>query len=608
MNIPTTFTARLAAAAHPVLPGSHALGLGPDSVQVEPRCLAVGDLLAATLIITGYPAEVGPGWLDPLLSYPGRLDVSLHVEPVAAVVASDRLRKQRARLESTRRSAAQHGRLEDPETEAAAADTAELAWRVARGEGKLFRVGLYLTVYAESRSDLADEVSAVRALAESMLLRVQHATWRSLQGWTSCLPFGTDQLAHQRTVDTAALAATFPFASPDLPTGDTTAGAVSGVLYGVNTAASGLLFWDRWSCDNHNSVTLARSGAGKSYLTKLDVLRSLYQGVEIHVIDPEDEYTRLAESVGGAVIRLGAPAVRLNPLDLNPHGGPDELTVRALFTHTFLAVLLGDDLTGTQTALLDRAILAAYREAGITADPRSHTRAAPLLADLQAALSALETPEATALAERLAPFTTGTHQQLFDAPTTTVPGGHLTVYSLRDLPDELAAAGTLLALDRIWRTVTSRQQPRRRLVVIDEAWLLMREIEGARFLHRMAKAARKHQAGLAVVTQDTADLLGSDLGRAVVANAATQILMRQAPQAIDAVADAFHLSAGETAYLQTAQRGEALLSAGPGRRAAFVSVASEIEHELCVTGIQAPAPQETDSEPGTGTGGVWGAR
>lgn len=569
----------------PVLPGSAALGLGPDSVQVESRCLAVGDLVAATLVVTGYPAEVGPSWLDPLLSYPGRLDVSLHIEPVPAAVASERLRKQRARLESTRRSTAQQGRLEDPDTEAAAADAAELAWRVARGEGKLFRAGLYLTVYAPGRAELADEVSAVRALAESMLLRVQPATWRALQGWTSCLPFGVDRLVHQRTVDTAALAAAFPFASPDLPT-STGTGEVSGVLFGVNTAASGLLFWDRWAQDNHNSVTLARSGAGKSYLTKLDVLRSLYQGVEIHVVDPEDEYTRLADAVGGTVIRLGAPGVRLNPLDLDGQGGADALTRRALFTHTFITVLLRAPLTGTETALLDKAILAAYRTAGITNDPRSHTRPAPLFADLQAALEALGPPEAGLLAERLSPFTTGSHRQLFDAATTTVPGGHLSVYSLRDLPEELSAAGTLLALDRIWRTITSRATSCRRLVVIDEAWLLMREAAGAAFLHRMAKAARKHRAGLAVVTQDTADLLATDLGKAVVANAATQILMRQAPQAIDAVADAFHLSAGESAYLQIAQRGEALLSAGPGRRAAFIATASHTEHALCTTGLE----------------------
>ncbi|MEY9936981.1 VirB4 family type IV secretion system protein [Streptacidiphilus sp. MAP5-3] len=550
------------------------LELGPDSVEVTPRCLSVGNQIAATLLATAYPAEVAPGWLDPLLTYPGRLDVSLHITPVPAAVAGDRLRKQRARLDSARRARYRDGRLDDPENEAAAIDAAELAWRVARGEGKLFRVGLYLTVYATDLDALADEVSAVRAIAESMLLRVQPATWRALKGWTTCLPLGVDQLEAHRTFDTAALAAAFPFSSPDLPLPD----AGHGVLYG--TGGTGLVLWDRWSLDNHNSVTLACSGAGKSYLTKLDLLRSLYQGVQAFVVDPEDEYTRLAQAVGGAVIRLGEPGVHLNPLDLDPADGDQALLRRALFTHTFLTTLLGTEFTGEEKALLDTAILDAYRSAGMTADPRTHTRPAPLLADVQAALTASPVPAAAALASRLAPFTTGSHRELFEAPTTQSPGGHLTVYSLRHLPDELAPAAILLALDRIWRAATNAADVRRRLVVVDEAWLLMRDGEGARFLFRMAKSLRKHRAGLAVVTQDAADLLSTDLGKAVVANAATQILLRQAPQAIDAIADAFSLSAGEAAYLLSAQQGDALLCAGPGRRAAFRSCASPAEHQL----------------------------
>ncbi|WP_063774886.1 VirB4 family type IV secretion system protein [Kitasatospora azatica] len=578
MKIPHPIPRRLAPEA------DSDLRLGPDSVQVEPRVLAVGDLLATTLTVTGYPAEVGPGWLDPLLTYPGRLDVSLHIEPVPAQVASARLRKQRARLEATRRAGHQHGRLEDPETEAAAADAAELAWRVARGEGKLFRVGLYLTIYATSREELSDELSAVRALAESMLLRCQIATWRALQGWTTCLPFGVDQLQAPLTFDTAALATCFPFSSPDLPaTGPDTENRVGTVLYGLNTAASGLVMWDRFAQDNHNSVTLARSGAGKSYLTKLEALRLLYQGVQVFVIDPEDEYTRLTDAVGGTVIRPGAPGVRINPLDLAGDGAVDQLTRRALFLHSFIAVLLGQTPTPSEKALLDTAILTAYRQAGITLEPRTHTRPAPLLADLTTVLATSTDPAGTLLADRLAPYTTGTHSQLFDGPTTQQAGGHLTVYSLRNVPEELKTAATMLTLDQIWRTVTNPHDRRPRLVVIDEAWLLMRDEHGARFLHRMAKSSRKHWAGLAVVTQDTADLLATDLGKAVVANAATQILLRQAPQAIDAVADAFRLSAGEAAYLLAAAKGEALLCSGPGQRAAFTTVASDVEHQLVTT-------------------------
>ncbi|WP_329562027.1 VirB4 family type IV secretion system protein [Kitasatospora sp. NBC_01266] len=562
------------------------VGLGPDSLQVEARVLAVGDLLATTLLVTGYPAEVGAGWLEPLLSYPGRLDVSLHIDPVPAALAADRLRKQRARLEASRRAGAGRGQLEDPETEAAAQDAAELAWRVARGEGKLFRVGLYLTVYSTNRVQLAEEISAVRAIAESMLLRCEVATWRALQGWTSCLPLGVDQLGAKRTFDTAALAACFPFASPDLPAADSgSPSAVGSVLLGLNTSASGLVLWDRFAQDNHNSVTLARSGAGKSYLAKLEALRLLYRGVRIFVIDPEDEYVRLAQAVGGTTVRLGTEGVRINPLDLTQEdeSSPDRLTRRALFLHSFLAVLLGGAIDSAGKALLDTAILTAYREAGITSDPRTHTRPAPLLADLANALSEAADPTAHHLADRLAPFTSGSHRRLFEGPTMHLTNSHLTVYSLREVPDELKATATMLTLDAAWRTVTNPRERRPRLVIVDEAWLLMREEQGARFLNRMAKGSRKYWAGLSVITQDSADLLATDLGKAVVANAATQILLRQAPQAIDAVTDAFRLSAGEAAYLLSAPQGQALLCAGPGQRAAFSSVASPAEHQLVTT-------------------------
>ncbi|MGE7434014.1 VirB4 family type IV secretion system protein [Kitasatospora sp. NPDC001175] len=574
------------------------LGLGPDSIQIEPRVLSVGDLLATTLIVTGYPAEVGPGWLEPLLTYLGRLDVSLHIEPLPPAIAGQRLRKQRARLEAERRTSYQRGRLEDPETEAAAQDAAELAWRVARGEGKLFRLGLYLTIYATTREQLADELSAVRAIAESMLLRCHTATWRALEGWTTCLPLCVDQLDTKRTFDTAALAACFPFASPDLPSGGTSSAAGAGVgpvLFGLNAAASGLVLWDRFAQDNHNSVTLARSGAGKSYLAKLEALRLLYQGVQVFVIDPEDEYTRLAEAVGGTTVRLGADGVRINPLDLadaDPGTG-DGLTRRALFLHSFLAVLLGEALDSADKALMDTAILATYRRAGITSDPRTHTRPAPLLSDLAQTLADTEDPAAKRLAERLAPYATGSHRRLFDGRTTHTGRSHLTVYSLRDVPDELKAAATMLTLDAIWRVVTDPGDRRPRLIIVDEAWLLMRDEHGAQFLYRMAKSSRKRWAGLSVITQDTADLLATDLGKAIVANAATQILLRQAPQAIDAVAEAFRLSAGEAAYLLAALQGQALLCAGPGQRAAFTTTASSTEHRLITTNpAEIPDPHQ----------------
>ncbi|KOU38746.1 conjugal transfer protein TraC [Streptomyces sp. WM6378] len=556
--------------------------LGPDAVEVHARTLAVGGHLAATLIVTGYPAEVVPGWLDPLLTYPGRLDIALHIEPTPSPLAAQQLKQQRARLESSRRADWGRGRLDDPDTEAAAQDAADLAYRIARGEGKLFQLGLYMTIYGQDEEHLADEVAQVRAIAESLLVATAPATYRALPGWLATLPFGLDTLKVRRTFDTEALAACFPFASPDLPA--SAALSPGGVLYGVNTASGSLVVWDRFAQDNYNSVVLARSGAGKSYLTKLELLRLLFTGIEAMVIDPEDEYVRLAEAVGGSVIRLGDPDVRLNPFDLPPRNGEGEdvLTRRVLFLHTFLAVLLGGELSATERAVLDKAVLATYRTAGITADPATWTRPAPLLGDLAAQLTVLPDPAARTLAAHLDPYVAGSHRQLFAGPTTTRPAGHLVVFSLREVPEELKSAGMLLALDAIWEQVAHTGALRRRLIVVDEAWLLMRDGDGARFLFKMAKAARKYWTGLAVVTQDGDDVLASDLGRAIVNNAATQLLMRQAPQAIDQIAGAFRLSRGERHHLLSAPRGCALLLSGR-TKISFSPLASPDEHDLITT-------------------------
>jgi type IV secretory pathway VirB4 component len=567
-------------------------GFGPDALTVGARHLEVGGDHVASFAITGYPREVQPGWLQPLLTYPGRLDVSLHVEPVDPVTAADRLKKQLARLESGRLRRAEHGKLADPHVEAATEDAYELSARVARGEGKLYRLGLYLTVHASNAEHLATEVAAVRALAASLLLDAKPATYRSVQGWVTCLPIGMDLLKLRRTFDTAALAASFPFTSPDLPPPDPASpGGPSGVLYGFNLGSQGLVCHDRFALDNHNAVILGRSGAGKSYLVKLEALRSLYRGIEVAVIDPEDEYTRLATAVGGTRIHLGSDSVKLNPLDLplattssGKRTAPsDTLVQRSLFAHTVLDTLLGTELNVDERAAADTAITAAYQAAGITSDPRTWARPAPLLADVAAALAADCGRPGRDLAARLRPFTHGAYSTLFDAPTTTAPDGHLIVFSLRGLADELKPIGTLLTLDAIWRRVTNPVIRRPRLVVVDEAWLLMSQPAGARFLFRLAKASRKHWAGLTVSTQDVGDVLSTELGKAVVANAATQILLRQAPQTIDEVARAFSLSDGERQFLLAAEQGHGLLSTGT-QRVAFQAIASpDFEQSLITT-------------------------
>lgn len=569
-------------------PLGRASAFTPDAISVRPRALEVGGEWVASFAVVGYPREVHPGWLQPLLTYPGRVDVSLHIEPIDPVTAANRLKKQLSKLESGRRHTSEKGRLIDPHVEAATEDAYDLSARVARGEGKLYRLGLYLTVHAPTEEALSDEVAAIRSLAASLLLDCKPTTYRSLQGWITSLPMGLDLVGMRRTFDTSALSAAFPFTSPDLPPPDpTSVGAPSGVLYGFNVGSQGLVHHDRFALDNHNSVILGRSGAGKSYLVKLELLRSLYRGIEIHVIDPEDEYARLAAAVGGTYVHLGAEQVRLNPMDLPIHTRPDgrrtaprdALIRRSLFLHTVISVLLGSELEATERAALDRAITATYQRVGITSDPRTWTRPAPLLADLAEVLAGTGDPAGVELAARLHPYVTGAFSGLFSGPTSTRPEGHLVVFSLRDLADELKPIGTLLTLDAVWRQVSNPAIRKPRLVVVDEAWLLMKEPAGAEFLFRMAKASRKQWAGLTVATQDTADVLGSDLGKAVVANAATQILLRQASQAIDEITRTFDLSMGERQFLLSADRGQGLLSTGT-QRVAFQSIASPVEHEL----------------------------
>jgi type IV secretory pathway VirB4 component len=543
--------------------------LGPPALELERGAARVGSGWTRTLAVVGYPREVARGWLEPLLRAAGELDLALHVEPLAPALAADRLRRQRARLESTRRLERDRGQLPDPTVAAAAEDAEELASRLARGESRLFRSGLYLSVRADSKEELQERSERVRALCASLLLHTVPTSFRSLDGWLSTLPFGLDRLGLRRAFDTEALAASFPFAAVDPPAEET------GILYGLAASGAPVLL-DRFARENYNSVLLARSGAGKSYLAKLEALRLLFRGVQAFVLDPEGEYRRLTEAVGGAYLPLaGKEAVALNPLDLAGSSGGEALAERILFLAELCELLLGG-LAGEELALLDRGARACYAQAGISADPFTHARPAPLLADLCRSLES-EGHLGASMAERLSPYASGSHSALFSRPTSARPDGPLVCFALRGLPERLKPPALLLALDAIWRQLEGPL--RRRCVLVDEAWLLMREPAGARFLFRLAKSARKRWCGLTAITQDAPDLLGSELGQAVVSNAATQLLLRQAPQAIAEVGERFHLTAGERLYLLACPTGSGLLVAGD-ERIPLKIVASPEEHAL----------------------------
>ncbi|MEX2551531.1 MAG: ATP-binding protein [Actinomycetota bacterium] len=555
--------------------------LGPDALEVSPRRIKTGGGWCETLAVSGYPREVAPGWLTPLLSYPGPIDVALHVEPVANDLAADRLKRQRARFESTLRVGAGKGRIANPEIEAAAADAKQMMSDLATGEGRLFRVGLYITVRAFSERALEREIGKVRTLCASLLMDTHPVIFRAAQGWATTLPLGTDLIRLRRTFDTAALANCFPFASSEIDNS-------GGILYGKNAATGGAVFVDRFKLENYNQVVLAHSGKGKSYFAKLQILRSLCHGVEVLVVDPENEYKRLSRAVGGTLVRLGADADRLNPLDLADEGQSDAIIRQALFVHGLIEALVGS-LPPIDRSSLDRAILGAYEQAGVTSDPRSHGRPAPLLGDVA---SILRTDGATELARRLEPFITGSHRGLFDQPTTVKAEGHLTVFSLRDVPQELKGAATMMALEKIWSRVC-RGELKRRIVVVDEAWLLLQSEAGGRFLERLARSARKYWCGLTTITQDVRDAVSTALGRTVVTNAAMQVLFGQHPQGLEALAGAFSLSQGERSYLASCPPGHGLLCVG-SERATLKVISSEYEHELVTTDPAELAGQGVD--------------
>src|SRR5438874_4042252 len=400
--------------------------LGPPALELERGAARVGTGWTRTLAVVGFPREVARGWLEPLLRAAGDLDLALHVEPLAPPLAADRLRRQRARLESTRRLERDRGQLPDPTVAAAAEDADELASRLARGESRLFRSGLYLSVRADTKEELQERSERVRALCASLLLHTVPTSFRSLDGWLSTLPLGLDRLGLRRAFDTEALAASFPFAAVDPPAEET------GILYGLAASGAPVLL-DRFARENYNSVLLARSGAGKSYLAKLEALRLLFEGVQVFVIDPEDEYRRLCHAVSGAYLPLaGDDAVALNPLELPARDSRQALAERALFLAELIELLLGQ-LASEELALLDRGARACYAQAGITADPYTHARPAPLLADLCTSLAA-EGHLGASMAERLSPYASGSHSALFSRPTSARPDGPPVCFALRGLP------------------------------------------------------------------------------------------------------------------------------------------------------------------------------
>ena len=524
------------------------------------REVAIDGQLTRVLALTDYPRHVSPNWLGRLIDSGEPLDLSLHLEPLDSAEAVRSLTHRMVELQSSRMLDAKGGRIASVEREIAYEDVERLRDALERGDERVFSASLYLRLHGRTSGELDQSTARVDGTLGGMMAGARPALYEMLPGLLSCLPAGQDHLGRRRNLDTSSVATMIPFTSSQLA-------VARGLLYGVNVHNSSLVIFDPFGADqeNANKVVFAKSGAGKSYACKVEALRALLLGIEYYVIDPEDEYGRICEAVGGQMVRLsGASPHRMNPFDLPPPGADDDvrdpLAERVLALQGLLSLMLaepGAALGQRERGTLDGALYATYRAAGITDDPKTHGRPVPVLRDLLAVLR--ESNEPLGLANRLERYVDGSLGHVFSERTTANLDRPFVVFNVRDLEEELRPLATYLIADHVWGQV--RRNPKPRVLLIDEAWSLMRYPEGARFLAQLARQARKRWLGLTTVTQDVEDFLASPEGHTVLANSSVQLLMRQDASTIATVAETFGLSAGERAFLLSCRRGEALFLA-----------------------------------------------
>jgi len=568
--------------------------VAPAAIAVARDHLRLDYQYVRTLAVTGYPRSVSPGWLAPLIDFEDPVEISLHVYPLESSQMVRTLTHKMVQLHSSRLLAARGGRLADPEREVAYEDAERLRDALQRGEEKVFAVSLYLLLRASTLAALDDLTRRVEATLGGILARSRVALLEQDAGFRSCLPAGTNELLVHRNLDTSSLATLFPFSSRTLS-------MERGVLYGIARHNHAPVIVDPFdsSLENANLVVFAKSGAGKSYFTKLMALRNLLLGVDFLVIDPEDEYRALCRAVDGEYIRLAsASSQHLNPFDLPPSQSADDEETDPLAEQvTALLALLelmlatpGQPLGVSERALLDRALYQTYQQAGITAELGTHDRPAPLLKDLLATLHATPGKIAVDLATRLQRYVDGSLAGLFRAPTNVALDRPFVVFNVQALEPELRPIGIHLITSFVWNQVRRQRKPR--LLIIDEAWSLIQCPEGGAFLATLARRARKYYLGLVTITQDVADFLESEAGRTVLANAALKFLMKQDSATIEPVVRAFQLSAEERQLLLGAGKGEGLFFAR-GSHVALQVEASPVEHRLATT-----APRELFGAPG----------
>lgn len=549
--------------------------IAPEAIEVDFTYQKINSTFTRTLFIAGYPRMVPANWLSPLINFPYSLDVAMHITPVDIKEVLHDLRRKITEMEAEITSDIRSGKISNIDTEIKLEDAKSMQEQLAKGAERFYQFGLYVTITSTSVDELEKMSKQLQSLLGSMLLVSKKASLQMDEGFKTTLPMGVDKLKILRNMDTTSLATTFPFTSSEL-TMD------RGIVYGINEHNGSLVIFDRFSMENANMVVFAKSGAGKSYAVKLEAIRQIMFGTEILILDPEKEYEDMAASVGGEYINFSFNSpTKLNPFDLSSiyEEGENELGQKIISLHALLKVMLGA-MTPEEEATLDRALVATYKAKGITPDPETQTKEPPLMEDLYKALIGFENDAGQNLAMRLEKYIKGSFRGIFDQHTNIDIRNQMTVFTVRDIEEELRPVAMFMILDFIWTRV--RKERKKRMLIVDEAWYFMKHQDTASFLHSMAKRARKYYLGVTTITQDVEDFMHSDYGRAIVTNASIQLLLKQSSAAIPILADTFYLSEGEQRLLMAADVGEGLFFAGQNHVAMRV-IASPEEHVVITT-------------------------
>ena len=551
--------------------------IAPASIKINPENLDMSGRLAKSFFIFSYPRYLSTAWLSSVINLDIPMEISMFVHPIDTSFILKQLRRRVTEVQSELMDKQARGLVRDPELEVAFQDLEGLRDRLQTAQEKMFRFGLYLTIYGETPEELRSIETTLRSIFESRLIYIKPALYQQKEGFNSCLPYGRDLLNVHTSLNTQPLSSTFPFVSFDLSSN-------AGILYGINRHNNSLILFDRFSLENANEVIFAKSGSGKSYAVKLEILRSLMTGIDVIVLDPENEYRPLAEAIGGSFfdISLGSDN-HINPFDLptpREDEKPEDVLRSNIINLVGLMRLMLGGLTPEEDAIMDRALAETYAAKDITleSDPALWKQNTPLMEDLEQVLEGMEGAET--LVRRLAKFTKGTYANFFNQPTNISLGKALVSFGIRDMEEGLRPMAMYIIMRYIWNIV--RSELKRRLFVIDEAWWIMQSEDGASFLYGIAKRARKYYLGVTTITQDVGDFLKSKYGRPIITNSSIQILMKQSPATIDIVQKAFNLTSEEKSLLLATEIGEGIFFAGQ-KHVAMKVVASPKEHDIVTT-------------------------